>query len=130
MKLKVLIPNEILIDEPVSKVVAEATNGSFCLLPRHLDWVAPLAAGILAFVPKGQESEVFLAVDEGILIKVDDEVLVSCLDAVMGPELHRLRQVVDERFKRLDNQERRSRNTVAKLEAGFIRRFLDIQKYG
>lgn len=130
MRLKILTPTEVLVDEPVSKVLAEATNGSFCLLPRHLDWVAPLAAGILAFVPQGKKSEVFLAVDEGILVKAGDEVLVSCLDAVTGPELNSLRQVVDERFKMLDEHERRSRDVVAKLEAGFIRRFLDTQKYG
>ncbi len=105
MRLTILVPNEILIDEPVTKVVAEATNGSFCLLPRHLDWVAPLAAGILAFVPKGQDSEVFLAVAEGILIKVDDEVLVSCLEAVTGPDPYHLRQVVTERFRNFNEQE-------------------------
>lgn len=130
MRLRVLIPNEVLADEPVVKVVAEAADGSFCLLPRHLDWVAPLVAGILAFVPEGTDSEVFLAVDEGVLVKCGDEVLISCLDGVKGPELKQLHRVVDERFRVLDDQERQSRNAVAKLEAGFIRRFLDIQHHG
>jgi len=29
-----------MIDEKVSKIIAEAQNGSFCLRPRHIDFVA------------------------------------------------------------------------------------------
>ena len=43
MHLKVLLPTRVLVDEAVSKVVAEAENGSFGLLPRHVDFVAALA---------------------------------------------------------------------------------------
>ena len=50
MKLTVLLPTEILVDEEVAKVVAEAQNGSFCLLPRHIDFVAALVPGLLSFV--------------------------------------------------------------------------------
>jgi F-type H+-transporting ATPase subunit epsilon len=37
MRLKVLLPTMVLVDEAVSKVVAEAENGAFCLLPKHVD---------------------------------------------------------------------------------------------
>jgi len=43
MRLKVLLPTEVLMDVEVTKVSAEAENGSFCLLPRHIDFVAALA---------------------------------------------------------------------------------------
>ncbi len=45
MKLKVLLPTEIFINEEVEKVVAEADNGYFCLLPRHVDFVSALVPG-------------------------------------------------------------------------------------
>ncbi len=67
MRLKVLLPTEVLVDQLVTKVIAEAENGSFCLLPRHIDFVAALAPGILSFeVESGQEG--FVAVDQGILV--------------------------------------------------------------
>ena len=47
MKLKVLLPTEIFINEEVEKVVAEADNGYFCLLPRHVDFVSALVPGLL-----------------------------------------------------------------------------------
>jgi F-type H+-transporting ATPase subunit epsilon len=49
MNLKVLLPTEILIEREVTKIVAEAENGFFCILPRHVDFAAALVPGILAF---------------------------------------------------------------------------------
>jgi ATP synthase protein I len=76
MRLKVLLPTEVLLNEAVTKVIAEAENGSFCLLPRHIDFVAALVPGLLSFtIDEGHEE--FLAIDEGILVKCGAEVLVS-----------------------------------------------------
>jgi len=73
MLLKVLLPTEVLLDEPVTKVIAEAQNGSFCLLPRHIDFVSALAPGILVFFTQKNEEQ-YVAVDKGILIKCGREV--------------------------------------------------------
>jgi F-type H+-transporting ATPase subunit epsilon len=86
MKLKVLLPSQILINEEALKISVEAENGSFTMLPRHIDFVAALVPGLLSFVDKDGE-ERFLAVNEGILVKCGSEVLVSSRDAVIGPDL-------------------------------------------
>jgi F-type H+-transporting ATPase subunit epsilon len=49
MQLKILIPTKILVDCQVTKVIAEAENGHFCLLPHHVDFVAALVPGITFF---------------------------------------------------------------------------------
>jgi F-type H+-transporting ATPase subunit epsilon len=127
MRLKVLLPTEVIVDEEVAKVVAEAGNGSFCLLPRHVDFLAALVPGLLSFdTPEG--AEVFLAVDEGILVKCKQDVLVSTRNAIRGPNLGELRKAVEEQFKVLDEREKMARSAVAKIEASFVRRFLEIQK--
>ena len=72
MRLKVLLPTKVLIDEPVAKVIAEAENGSFCLEERHIDFVAALVPGLLSFRTPHNE-EVFVAVDEGTLVKCGAE---------------------------------------------------------
>lgn len=129
MKLKILLPTEIMVDEEVTKVTAEAGNGSFCLLPRHIDFVAALVPGLLSFVKAGDGQEEFLAVDEGVLVKCGPEVLVSTRQAVRGPELGRLRETVDQTFKVLTDQEKRTRSALANLEANFIRRFLKLEEH-
>jgi len=129
MKLKVLLPTEVLIEEEVTKVIAEAHNGFFCLLPKHVDFVAAIVPGILSFeTNRGREE--FLAVDEGVLIKCGQEVFVSTRNAVRGPDLGQLKRTVVEKFQVLDEREKAARSAMAKIEAGFVRRFLEIQGHG
>ena len=129
MNLKVLLPTEVLVQEDVAKVTAEAYNGSFCLLPKHVDFAAALVPGILSFETAGGR-EAFVAVDEGILVKCGEEVMVSTRNAVRGPDLGQLRRSVEERFKVLDDREKTARSAMGKIEAGFVRRFLEIQRHG
>jgi F-type H+-transporting ATPase subunit epsilon len=129
MKLKILVPTKIFLEKEVAKVTAEAANGSFCLLPRHVDFVAALQPGLLFFETKEGE-EIFLAVDEGILVKCGQEVRVSTRNAVQAPNLGEVRKTVEEEFRNLDEREKKTRTAVAKIEAGFVRRFLELQQHG
>jgi len=129
MNLKILLPTEVLIEEGVTKVIAEAHNGFFCLLPKHVDFVAALVPGILSFETAGGREE-FLAVDEGILIKCAQEVFVSTGNAMRGPDLGQVKRIVVEKFEALDEREKTARSAMARIEAGFVRRFLEIQGHG
>ena len=128
MKLKVLLPTEILVDQEVTKVIAEAENGSFCLLPRHIDFVAALPPGILIF-ESAEGHEEFIAVDEGTLVKVGREVLVSTRNAVRSSELGTLKQIVEQEFRVHDDREKMTRSASAKLEADLVRRFIELGEY-
>ncbi|GIW83181.1 MAG: F0F1 ATP synthase subunit epsilon [Gemmatales bacterium] len=127
IRLKVLLPNEVFLDCPVRKIVAEAANGHFCLLPRHIDFVAALVPGLMAFEDEGG-AEVFLAIDEATLVKCGLEVLVSTRAAVRGGDLGQLQSIVEEQFKVLDERERQARSAAARLEAGLVRRFMEFDK--
>ena len=128
MRLKVLLPTEILVDQKVTKVIAEAENGSFCLLPRHIDFVAALPPGILIF-ESAEGHEEFIAVDEGTLVKVGQEVLVSTRNAVRSSELGTLKQIVEQEFRVLDDREKMAHSASAKLEADLVRRFIELGEY-
>ncbi len=124
MRLKVLLPEKVLLDEETVKVNAEGDNGSFVLLPKHVDFVSALVPGLLSYTsPEGEEA--FLATDQGILVKCGNEVLVSTRLAVLGPELGKLQAIVEERFKVVDEKERNTRSALARLEADLARRFFE-----
>jgi F-type H+-transporting ATPase subunit epsilon len=127
MRLKILLPNEVLIDVVVTKITAEAGNGSFTLLPRHIDFAAALVPGLLSFVTV-EDREEFLAVDEGILVKCGPQVTVSTRNAVVGSDLGTLMQTIEEQFQVLDEREKIARTAVVKLEADLIRRFIELEK--
>jgi len=125
LRLKVLLPTRVLLDEEVQKVGAEATNGSFGMLPRHVDFVAPLAPGLLSFVDAEGE-ERFVAVDEGLLVKHGAEVLVSTRQAVRGADLGTLRDTIDQEFRQLEDREKLTRTALARLESQIVRRFMEL----
>jgi F-type H+-transporting ATPase subunit epsilon len=127
MQLKVQVPGEILIDEPVQKIIAEAQNGFFCLEPRHIDFVAALVPGFITYLAE-DSSEQLLASDEGVLVKCGKEVLISTFSAVPGHELETLREMVTSYLDSKTEEERLARSAAARLEAGIVRRFIDMEK--
>jgi F-type H+-transporting ATPase subunit epsilon len=129
MQLKVFLPTEILLDVEASKVIARAPNGSFAILPRHIDFVTALVPSVLIYLDEGGD-EHFLGIDEGILVKHGRDMLVSTRKAVQGDDLASLRYLVRREIMTLDERERAARSALARLEAGVIRRFVDLQGRG
>lgn len=127
MNLKILLPAEVLLSEKVTKVVAEAANGFFCLLPHHVDYTAALVPGVFLYETEREEN--YLAVDVGTLVKKGDEILVSVRNAVRGPELGQLKLEVVKQFRELDEREKKARSAAAKLEVDLLRRFMELREY-
>jgi len=122
MHLKVLLPFGIFAEKTgVSRIVAETSQGSFGLLPHRLDCVAALAPGILIYEDEAK-GEVYVAVDEGVLIKTGLDVLVSVRNAISGTDLGQLHEAVEREFMHLNEREQSVRSVIAKMESGFIRR--------
>ena len=128
MKLTVNLPSRVFLDVKAERIGAEGPMGGFTLRPRHIDMASPLVPGLLWYVPDGEHRE-YLAVSEGMLVKLGDEVLVSVRAAARG-ELGTLRHKVRELSAELDTQERTARTAVARMEAGFLRRFMEFRKHG
>jgi F-type H+-transporting ATPase subunit epsilon len=125
MHLKVLLPFQIFAEKTgVSRIVAETREGSFGLLPHRLDCVAAIVPGILIYEIEA-EGEVYVAVDEGVLIKTGLDVLVSVRNAIAGTDLGQLRETVDKEFLDLNEREQNVRSVMTKMESGFIRRLAE-----
>ena len=116
MKLRVLLPTHVALDEEVDQVTAEGENGSFSLLPRHIDFLAALVPGLLSYVTA--DAERFLAINGGTLVKCGDEVLVSTP------------REIEESFKNLSEREQRAHAAMLRIEADFVRRFIELEEYG
>jgi F-type H+-transporting ATPase subunit epsilon len=127
MSLKVLLPFQIFAEKTgVIRIVAETREGSFGLFPQRLDCVAALVPGILTYEIEA-EGEVYLAIDEGVLVKAGQDVLVSVRRALGGTDLGQLRSSVEQEFLTLDEQDQSVREVMAKLETGFLSRFASFQ---
>ncbi len=130
MNLKISIPTEVILEKSgVRRIVAESISGSFGILPLRLDCVACLVPGVLLFETE-EEGERFVAVDEGILIKVGPDVSVSVKNAVIANELGTLEKIVKEQFLVQTEQEKKIRSMLTKLESEFVRNLMEISRHG
>ena len=126
MRLKVLLPTNVLVDEEVRKIGADAEDGELTLLPRHIDLTTTLSPGVLSFeLADGREE--FVALAEGVLVKCGEEVLVSARQGVRGAELGKLQQRVQEEFTKLDERAETARTSLNKIEATFVHRFVELK---
>ena len=128
MKLKVWIPTEVFLEEEVMKINAEAEDGWFCILPRHIDFVTALVPGILSFEPPHRGAG-FLAIDHGILVKCGAEVSVSTRRAVRGDSLGALKESVERQFRAIREKDQAMQAFEAKLEADLVRQLLQVTRY-
>lgn len=125
MNLKILLPFRIFAEKGgISRIVAETSEGSFGLLPHRLDCVTALVPGILTYENE-TEGEVYVAVDEGVLVKTGLDVLVSVRNAIGDTDLGLLHAAVEREFLNLNEREQSVRSVMAKMESGFIRRFAE-----
>ena len=127
MRLKILLPYRVFADEAgVTHIMVVTGTGAFGLLPHRLDCTAAVAPGVLAY-RTGNHEPIYLAVDEGVLVKTGPLVVISVRNAIGGQDLGKLRVAVEHEFLNLDERERSFRTLIARLESDFVRQFLEMQ---
>jgi F-type H+-transporting ATPase subunit epsilon len=125
MNLKILLPFQVFAEKTgISRIVAETPEGSFGILPHRLDCVAALAPGILIY--EGETGgEIYVAIDQGVMVKTGLSVFVSVRNAIGGTDLGQLREAVKREFLSLNDQDQSIRSVTEKLESGLVRRLAE-----
>lgn len=128
INLKIILPHKIFAQvEDVRCVVAETSDGYIGILPHRLDCVSSLLPGLLTYETKNAE-EIYVAVDEGVLVKTGTDVFISVRNAIGGADLGKLRTAVEEKFKQLTDLEKNMRLSLAKLESAFAKSFMEFRR--
>ena len=108
----------------IARVVVDTTDGSYGFLPKRLDCVAALVPGILTYEKTNAEL-FYIAIDEGLLIKTEDRIQISVRNAIAGKDLGKLHEAIEKEFKSINEEERKTRAAVGKLESVIVQ---NIQK--
>jgi len=126
MELKILLPHKVFAEiKNVDNIIAETSEGSFGFLPQRLDCVAVVVPGILTYKTDKLH---YLAVDEGLLVKTGEKVMVSVRNAVGGVELGKLADTIKNEFNKADENSEKVQHMVSKLESGFLSRLKKFQQ--
>lgn len=124
MNLSILLPFHVFDEiKNVKLIVMETSEGAFGILPQRVDCVAALVPGILLYQT---DSEHYIAIDEGVMIKTGLHVVVSVRNAVRGASLAALQLTVEEKFKQIAVSEQNMRSVMAQMESGFM---LNLEKF-
>ncbi len=127
MEVTLILPQRIYGKySEISKLSAEGLEGHFTLLPAHIDYVSVLVPGIMQI--NANNKELFFAVDHGTLVKIGSAVQISCRNAIEGDDIGKLSQLVEEKFKEIDDMEKKARNALLGLEYSVIRGFAKLGK--
>lgn len=126
IKLKIILPSKIFLEREVDKLVVEGINGYHGVFPRHIDFVSILVPGILTISNNGNDE--FYASDSGVLVKCKGKVVISIRNIIKGPALENLKNILNEKYKKIGEQERTLRSSLAKLESDFVRKLLEKRK--
>ncbi len=119
MILKVMMPNMVLLNTPVTQVTVEAVDGFFTLKPKHMDFVNALKAGILSYKKDGKEF--FVACNRGVVVKKADEVCVSTSLAISSDNLEELKKKITIDFQNMEQERKEVRVSMARLEVGLTK---------
>lgn len=127
MHLKVLLPTQVFLDlDEIARIVVETPAGAYGLLPHRLDCVSAVAPGILSY-ENARGEEVFVAHDEGVMVKHGLQVLISVRSAFSGSDLALMHRELNEKFLAKDEDEFAQRQLETRLENGFLRRFAEFR---
>ena len=129
MQLSIFTPAETLVEAEASRLTARGADGAFGILPHHVDIAAAVVPGIVAYVD-GSGAEHYVAIDHGVLLKAGERLRIATRRAVAGDDLASLQRAVEKEFLNLSDLERDARLALARLEAGVVRRFLDLEDAG
>ena len=122
MVLKIVLPLEPLLEqEGVIRLVVDTTKGSMGFRPLRLDCVALLVPGIITYELKdGREG--YAAIDTGVLVKSGPVVSVAVRDGVVGEDLGKLREIIEDKFLKQSEEEQQFQRMLARLEGALMKR--------
>ena len=124
MRLRIVTPLSVIVEEDALAVRAEDDSGSFGILPGHGDFLTSLAISVVSW-KRNNGARRYCAVRKGMLsISDGKDVAVATREAIAGDDLATLDTTVLDRFRAEFEQERSERFESIQLQLNAIRRIV------
>ncbi|MEH6836513.1 MULTISPECIES: F0F1 ATP synthase subunit epsilon [Falsihalocynthiibacter] len=123
MKLRIVTPLSVIVDEDIDSLRAEDPSGSFGIMTGHAPFLTALTISIVSWRRAKQEH--FCAVRGGVLTVTDGTtVAIATREAVAGNDLATLDREILARFQSDAEAERVERTETVALQLNAIRRMV------
>lgn len=123
MRLRIVTPLSVVVDEEIDSLRAEDASGSFGILPGHASFLTALAISIVSWKSAGAER--FCALRGGVMTVTDGTTIaIATREAVAGDDLATLDDEVLARFRSDADDERVEHVETMRLQLHAIRRMI------
>jgi F-type H+-transporting ATPase subunit epsilon len=121
MRLRIVTPLSILLDQDIDSLRAEDASGSFGILSHHAPFLTALSVSILSW--RQGEAEGFCALRGGVMV-VGKTTQIATPEAVLGDNLDTLDAEVLTRFRAEAEAERVEHVETLRLQLTAMRRII------
>ena len=123
MRLRIVTPLSVVVDEEIDSLRAEDASGSFGIRPGHAPFLTALAVSIVSWQNAGAER--FCALRGGVLtVTGGSTIAIATREAVAGDDLATLDAQVLARFQSDADEERIEHVETMRLQLHAIRRMI------
>jgi len=129
MRLRILTPTEVVLDEEAEHVTAEDPTGSLGIRPGHAALVTPLVPGVVMARGAGRGAR-YVAVNGGVMVVTGATVEIATREAVPGEDLEHLESSVVAGFEKAEKDGVSNRVAFEKMRIRFMRGVLDFDRAG
>ena len=126
MKVRILTPIGVVLDEEAEKISFESLSGSHTFFPHHIDTVSALPQNIVT-VRTTKQKNIYVACTQGVLVKQGEQVLLSAHKAVIGEDLNNLAKLIQTEFAQDEENRRQVNSAIARLETQLSRGFMNLK---
>lgn len=123
MRLKIITPLSVVVDDEIDSLRAEDASGSFGILPGHAPFLTALAISIVSW--RLSAGERFCALRAGVMtVSGGTSINIATREAVIGKDLATLDSEVLARFQSDAEEERVEHAETVLLQLNVIRRMV------
>ena len=127
MDLQIITPAEIILSCPIQKITIEGIDGFRTLLPKHMDFITALKAGIMTYVTLNNQTQ-YVACHQGLCVKNGNTVSISTPWAITSDNVSTLKQHIKQAFQAMEQERKEVGVSMARLEIGLTKGLMQLRR--
>lgn len=129
LNLRIYTPEKLVLEEEILKITVNGEEGSFTILPRHIDYISSFNDCIIYYTDKNEKVK-FIAVNQGILTKTGRNIEISTFHIITGNSLQELKNNMNEMASKsedLANYDQKINQNLKQIEFNLFKKIMEFK---
>lgn len=129
LNLRIYTPEKLILEEEILKITLNGNEGSFTILPKHVDYISSFSDCIITYIDKNSGVN-FLAVNQGVMTKIGRNIEISTFHVILGNSLQELKDRTNEilsKSNELINKEKEINKNLKQMEFTIFKKMLEFK---